>query len=199
MPNAASEYTPIVGVMEADIDDLDSLLVDISAMPESLTADVRATLMGLRVAHGGETKFRDDGTSWVTPDNLQIDWRIDNWEELMLENETDIQYLSIPKMIQRDGRGLRAKPTLNQDYARWLMAWSNIGVADNPISGTEFVFSTIKDLIGIQVRRQEVPIPGTGGDGRRQRSIKIPTELYGFDNELRKAAKLPPAKIKSMG
>lgn len=198
---AAQRGRPAVIGVSADWEDqLGSLVTDTSELSEGMLADVRVTLIGLEPIKGGETRESnriDPNTglkeTYVTPDQVCMHLRVDGWEDIGLESDTIQQYFNLPRANERNGKIVRAAPGVNSVYGIWLKALEGLGVSSNPDAAYKYQFVKLPDLIGLQFHRMKVEYDM--GNGRKAK-YDVPTDVFGFDNEVRADAGLPPAYFK---
>jgi hypothetical protein len=203
---AREREDPVFGVEDSVLDSLNGLVTDAGDLSEGGFSDINVTIIGLSVQQGGEERSRrktvrnpETGIEeeieepYTTSDALKVHLRIDNAEELGVDDPFTIQYLALPRpVIGADGKPRRAKATKNGAYGLWIIALDGLGVSSNPQAALTYQFTNVKDLVGLQYHRLRHRMKNFAGN---EFSADLPVEIFGFDNEIRKDAGLPPAYL----
>ncbi len=180
---------------------MDDLPVDSDELGEGGLQDADVTIIGFDWQQGGEELQGNDGKPYISSDTLLMHLRIDNADELGIEYDNTVQYIGLPKMIQRrDGTEGRAKPTSNSKYGALLQAFEALGVvsankaADPNYDGpVRFAWARWGDLTGLQYHRERVEYQGFRPG--QSFNVDVPTDLLGMDNDERATAGLEPAEL----
>lgn len=174
---------------------MDTLVVDTSELTEGGLSDANVTIIGFDTKKGGETqKRRGSDEEFTTKDQLVIHLRVDNAEELDLENPFTQQYIALPKLGKgNDGRPRRGKATRNSSYGIWLAMLEALGVSANPDAASTYQFRGLPDLIGLKYHRLRQNFESFDGSTF---PIAVATEIFGIDNEVRQQAGLEPAYLR---
>lgn len=188
------ERVVTVGVTDDILESLDGLVLNTDDLAVGgLLGDIDVTIIGLDRELGGETRLRDKNdpsSSYVTPEALVIQLRVDNALDIGLEADDTRQRLTLPKQITgRDGNVRRQKPSANGAYGIWLSTLQSLGVSAKPEEASVYHFTGLRDLIGLQYHRVMTDFASFDG---RTFQVAVPTEIYGIDNELRASLNLPP-------
>jgi hypothetical protein len=184
----ATERKHIVGFdpdfMDQIGDALDALPADADELTEGGLAEADMTLVGFGFQQGGEEKMDDrTGKPFTTTDAIVIHLRIDNAEDLGLDDDSTVQFIRLPKANKK---GQRATPTRNSAYGAWLNAWEALGITSKQEMAHRFHLAKgIRDLAGIKFHRT---ITRYELDNGQSFTVPIPTDVYGFDNDIRTAA-----------
>jgi hypothetical protein len=201
----AEEHKVVVGIDAENADLINAAMDDLPVDSEDLgvggleEADV--TIIGFDIQEGGEERMGDDGKPYTTTDSLVMHQRIDNAEDLGIEYDNTVQFISLPKLIQRrDGTTGRAKPTASSKYGALIQSFEALGIvsaaksADPNYDGTvRLTWGRWSDLIGLQYHRESAEFAGF----RAGQTYKcdIPTDILGMDNGIRTEAGLDAAML----
>ncbi|MCK9469446.1 MAG: hypothetical protein M0Q49_08515 [Porticoccaceae bacterium] len=160
---------------------LDALPADADELTEGGLAEADMTLVGFGFQKGGEEKVDErTGKPFTTTDALVLHLRIDNAEDLGLDDDHTVQFIRLPKANKK---GQRATPTRNSAYGAWLNAWEALGITAKAEMAHRFhLASGIRDLAGIKFHRTIVRYELDNGQSF---AVPIPTDVFGFDNEIR--------------
>lgn len=174
-------------------DELAGLETDLDELSEGGLADILCTIIGWGYQQGGETKEGNDG-DFVTSDTLLMHLRIDNAVDLGLDDPYTVQYIRLPKMTPKG----RAKHTRNSAYGIWLQSFDAVGVSSNEEMATRYRLTGIQDLTGLQYHRERKIFEMEGSTSGQSFRVDVPTEVFGFDKDIRKDAKMEPAKLEPL-
>lgn len=192
------ERKPVFGVNPDAADQinagLDSLEVDIDELSEGGLADILCTIIGWDFQKGGEEKDASDGGKFTTSDTILMHLRIDNAEDLGLDNPYSVQYLRLPKETPKG----RAKHTRNSSYGIWLQAFDGLGISSSEEMAFRMRLGNIQDLTGLMYHRERKRFKMEGRTDDQSFTVDVPTELFGFDNDIRKGAKMKSAELLAM-
>jgi hypothetical protein len=187
---------PVFGIDESVLEEqIDTIVTDVADLSEGALSDIDVTIVGFKSQKGGETKEskKTPGEFFTTVDQLEVHMRVDNAAELGLENEYTTDYFGVPKIITgKDGKPRRAKPTKSSKYGIWLAALAAAGVSSNPEMATAFLMGPITSILGLRFHRMTERYEAFNG---QTFTVNVPTEVYGFDNEIRKNANVPAAYL----
>lgn len=195
--DAAARPEPVYGITEAAEAVLGTITTNTNDLGDGGLSDLEVTITGFDYKPGGEIQKRDDGTEFESRDQVEMHLRIDNADDLGLENPNTIQYFGLPKLITRDGKQMRAKPTRGSAYGIWLAVLASLGVSSNREEAFEFLMQNgLRDLIGLRYHRMINEYEGFGGRANR---VAVPVALFGFDNQARASNGLPAAALRTVG
>ena len=160
---------------------LDQLPADSDELSEGGLAEADMTIMGFGFQQGGEEKVDErSGKTFETTDALVVHLRIDNAEDLGLDDDSTVQFIRLPK---KNKKGQRGTPTKNSSYGAWLAAWEQLGVTSNAAMAHRFHLADgIRSLAGIKFHRSVTRYELDNGTSF---TVPIPTDVFGFDNEVR--------------
>lgn len=197
-PNATEERpAPLIGISPSFLTTMDDLKINAEEFSMGTYSDIQGTIVGFEEIPGGQEKESKDGRKFKTNDQLALVIRIDNADELGLDDDGAFtrSYLPLPRKIVKDGVERRADPGANNDYGRWITALEQCGISARQDFATEHLMTSFSDLYGLRIRRQnfETEVDREG----RKRMVGLPSEVHGWDNEVRAAAGLPPLKLRS--
>lgn len=181
-----------IGVDPALLGFQDAIAFDSTEMVRGGLSDVQITILGFKLLKGGETRQGQDGKPWVTPDQIGMDFRVDNADELGLDKDEHVQFISLPKTTIRDGVQRRGKTTLTSSWGYFMTALEGLGISGNPEQAAEALLDKNKgltELVGLQGRRLETKF---NPYKNREVFVDVFVEIYGYDNAIREQAGLEP-------
>lgn len=196
----AQRRPPVIGVSDDMLDSVDSVSTD--AADVSYGAEMDYTILGIETDEGGYMVTEDaDGKPIANPfearPQMFLHYRIDSAEFDYSENPNGFERINIPKAVldPNTGKMKRGKPREGSQQQLFLSLLEQRGITGNPDLATAVHMTSFRDLTGIKVHREMVQFqnPMLQRDPNA-RPIRVPewTTVYGFDNEVRKQAKLPP-------
>ena len=193
-----NEHELIIGLGEGIEELLNELPADTADLGVSgFLADNDITIVGLQIENGGETKTNQRGEEYVTRDQLVIHVRIDDVD---MENPFSTMRYTLPeKRTDAQGRVTRPAPKADSVYGIFLATFEGLGVSRNESVASAFVLANgLKDLIGMRVHVQAKSFDlgrRRDGTGNNTVNVRVPTIVYGFDNEIRAQAGMPAAYL----
>jgi len=193
---AVSKGRPVVyGVQEEVPGDLDTFSVSVEDLSDGILSNITCTLVGVETVLGGEEKESksEPGTYYTTPDQMIWHLEVDDAFELGMESPNVAWYINLPKAVEKDGVRRRAAPGKNSDLGALLTSLEGLGVSSNPQNAVNYQFTRMSDLVGLHFHRETKNIEQRNGQKRRQDQI---TDIYGFNNEARERAGMPPAYMR---
>jgi hypothetical protein len=172
----------LLGALPTDTDDLVELSLD----------DCDVAIMGWSFQAGGEEVTDENtGRSWTSGDQLLLHLRVDGIDGI----DTTRQYLGLPKtFVGDDGQERRRDVSVNSKLGILLSSFAGFGISGNASMAYAYQFGNYSDLIGLRYHRKFQSFEGARRGSTTD--VHIPTEIYGFDNDLRKEAGLKPAELK---
>lgn len=177
--------------------DFDEGLADVGLDPEDFTTgfldDAELTIIGFKTQKGGETRDDNRGGTFVTSDNLIVQFRVDNVDGI----DNTKQFLSLPKTYvdKATGKTKRRPVSASSKYGIWLGALAGIGVAKRDDIATTHKFDTLNDLIGLKIHRMRQTFE-SGFRGQTV-EVEVAVEVLGMDNDVRQEAGLQPLQLKN--
>lgn len=180
------------GIDENAMAYLEQMVTDTSELVEASFDDADVTIVGWAFEPGGEERPANDGSgrTFTTQDRIVMKLRLDS-----LDGQMTRQWISLPKEYVDDQGQTRRRPTnTNSAIGLLLASFAGHGIAGNEEAAYAFKFGQWVDLTGLQYHRQLQEFDM----GRNQKiKVHVPTQIYGFDNELRRALKLGDAELKT--
>ena len=184
-PDALAQIEEAFGDLPTDFDDLS----------EGGFIDNDVTIVGWGWQAGGEEKIGDDGNKFTTLDTLLCQLRVDSPEGVM--GAHTMWYLRLLDKVRRtDGSEVRPPPSKNSNLGIITAAFENLGIASDPDKievPLRFHWTSWRDLTGLKFHR--VREERQGFRAGQVLSADIPTEVFGFDNDVREQAGLEPAVL----
>jgi hypothetical protein len=191
MVSAREERPQIEGIDEESLAILGEINADPNEFVDGFLLDAELTLTGMTFQKGGEKRTNPrDGSEFTTRDQLVVQYRVDNVEGY----DSTTEYYGLPPTYQKkDGTTARREVQASSLYGMWLGQLAALGVSSNPQLASTYQMKNVGDLIGLRVHRQQSEAEGYNGQVMK---VMMPTEILGFDNEVRAKHNLPPAEVK---
>ena len=159
--------------------DLDDLTIDSIEFDDSSFLNCDVTVRDVATRAGGQEMERKDGTgTFTTTDQIVLLCSVT--DEAFPEGGVSYISLPLPK-VGPDGR--RRKPRAGSKYAIFLEMLSSLGVSATEGMDTCYRLSQMSDLIGLKFHRSQEQMTL----GNFTTMVDKPTEILGFDHELREA------------
>ncbi len=191
---AASDHIIQYGI--EDNPELDALLDRLPTNPEDLPegglSKFDGTILGMRFDPGGEERTGDDGKPWTTSPQVILSVRVDNKEDIGYPFDATDIYLPMPSKSPTSSKA--ADPTKSSKYGIFMDALDYCGVSGNVGNAHAFLLPNFKNIVGFMGHFERKTFQLYKG---RTTDMVVPTEVYGFDNDLRGGLKvpLPPAYL----
>lgn len=195
----AKQLETVIGVDPSIFENLATVGTDPTEV--SAGAEMDYTIIGLATDEGGDwITETSDGEPIKEPfesrPQMQIHYRIDEADFDFADRPNGADRITIPKLKfnARTGRNERLKMREGSSQQIFFALLEQQGISSNPDLATVLQILDPTDLIGLQVHReaQAFPNPYQRRDpSARNLIVPVYTAVYGFDNEVRKAAKLP--------
>lgn len=198
-PPARKKNEPFIGVDTANIDQLDSIGLDPNDV--SAGAPMNYTVLGIKTDEGGYMiSEREDGTPVDKPfearPQMQIHFRIDDADFDFKDNPIGMNRISIPPVKKNDaGKWVRGKMRDGSAQQIFMAYLERIGISNNADLATTLKLVSLADLVGIQVHCETMAFPNPmvrRDPEAKPLRVAVWDNVFGYDNEVRKTAKLPP-------
>ena len=159
--------------------DLDDLVLDSQDFDDSGFDNCDLVIRDVYTVQGGQQRQGNDGKPYVTSDQAVL--LCDIIDEAIPDGGTTSIYLSLPK---KGPDGKRKKTRANSKLGLFIEMLSGLGVSSTEGMDFCYRFQQMSDLIGLKLHRTVE----TREVGNLSMRLDVPTEILGFDHEVRAAA-----------
>lgn len=191
---ADDPYQPqAIGIEDDDAHTLESISVGFDELPVGGLDGAILTIVGISIYTGSGQEIQNrDGSTRIDNDRLTFDCRVENRDDIDYADEFAPINFTLKKPRERDGKLQRPDPRRNSGWGSFLAALEEIGVSKNPEKATIFRMEEIKDLYGMQWGLRKATNTFTANGREQQYQTNVPTEIYGWVNEVREQHGLAP-------